>query len=208
LDARQALLYRRDVGASVTDFAQSPRSVEVSLIAGRGHYEQVIASLARARRSIWIATANLKELMVEGPRRSARSRNRFCSVLDLLDEHARVGVELRILHAGHPSRAFRRSFDRHPRLVAGGLELRQCPRVHFKTVIVDAELCYLGSANWTGAGLGAKGAGRRNFELGFVSEDEDLIDQVQAMYEAVWSGSQCRACKLRDEGCEAPLDLF
>lgn len=192
---------------NLTDFAQPRRPVEVSLIAGHAHYERVIAQLARARRSIWIATANLKELMVEGPRRSVRSRNRFCSVLDVLDEHARAGVELRILHAGHPSRAFRASFDRHPRLVAGGLELRQCPRVHFKTVIVDAELCYLGSANWTGAGLGAKREGRRNFELGFVSEDEDLIDQVQAMYEAIWTGSQCGACKLRDDICEAPLDL-
>ena len=49
--------------------------------------------------------------------------------------------------------------------------------------------------------------GRRNFELGLVSEDEGLIDQVQGMYEAVWSGSQCAGCKLRDAGCEAPLDL-
>lgn len=183
------------------------RPVELSLIAGRAHYELVIARLAQARRSIWIATANLKELMVEGPRRSARSRQRFRSVLDILDARAQAGVELRLLHAGAPSRAFRKSFDAHPRLVAGALELRQCPRVHFKTVIVDAECCYLGSANWTGAGLGAKGSGRRNFELGLVTEDEDVIDEVQALYEAVWSGSQCAGCKLRDEGCEAPLDL-
>lgn len=193
--------------AGPTDFAMASRPLEAALIAGRAHYELVLARLSTARRSVWIATANLKELMVEGPRRSARSRDRYRSVLDGLDELARAGVELRLLHAGQPSRAFRASFDRHPRLVAGGLELRQCPRVHFKTVIVDAETCYLGSANWTGAGLGAKGEGRRNFELGFVSEDEDLIDQVQGMYEAIWTGSQCRGCKLREDSCEAPLDL-
>ncbi|KIG13407.1 phospholipase D Active site motif domain protein [Enhygromyxa salina] len=181
--------------------------MDVGLIAGRAHYDVVLARIAQAQRSIWIATANLKELMVEGPRRSVRSRDRFRSVLDVLDERAAAGVELRLLHAGHPSRAFRASFDRHPRLVRGGLELRLCPRVHFKTVIVDAESCYLGSANWTGAGLGAKGEGRRNFELGFVSSDEELIDQVQAMYEAIWTGSQCAGCKLRKDGCEAPLDL-
>ncbi len=193
--------------STTTDFAAPLRAVGVGLLAGRAHYEVVIARLLQARCSIWIATANLKELLVEGPRRSARSRDRYVSVLACLDELSRAGVELRLLHAGAPSRAFRRGFDGCEGLVEGGLDLRQCPRVHFKTVIVDGEFCYLGSANWTGAGLGAKGEGRRNFELGFVSEDEDLIDQVQAMYQAVWSGSQCRSCKLRDDGCEAPLDL-
>ena len=191
---------------TATDFAAPLRAVGIGLLAGRAHYEIVMRRLLRARCSVWIATANLKELLVEGPRRSARSRDRFGSVLTCLDELAAAGVELRLLHAGQPSRAFRRSFDACPRLIKGGLELRQCPRVHFKTVIVDGEFCYLGSANWTGAGLGAKGEGRRNFEIGMVSEDEDLIDQVQGMYEAVWSGSQCRGCKLREDGCEAPLD--
>ncbi len=192
---------------SVCDFAADLRPIAASLIAGRGHYELVLGRLASAKISVWIATANLKEVMVEGPRRSARSRDSFRSVLDTLDELATRGVELRLLHAGPPSRAFREHFDAHPRLIAGGLELRQCPRVHFKTVIIDGEFAYLGSANWTGAGLGAKGEGRRNFEIGLVSEDEGVLDQVQAMYEAVWSGSQCGACKLRKDGCEAPLDM-
>src|SRR5690606_32434709 len=191
----------------VADFALESRAVELSLLGGRGHYEVVIARLRAARRSVWIATANLKELLIEGPRRSARSRDRFASVLELFDELASRGVELRLLHAGIPSRAFREKFDALPRLVRGGLELRQCPRVHFKTVVVDGGFCYLGSANWTGAGLGAKGEGRRNFELGFVSEDEGVIDRVQELFESVWSGRECAACKLRDEGCEAPLDL-
>ena len=182
--------------------------LEMAFLAGRGHYHEVIARLSEAQHSVWIATANLKELMVEGPRRSARSRSRYRSVLDELDELAARGVELRLLHAGPPSRAFRRSFDRHRGLIEGGLELRQCPRVHFKTVIIDAQSCYLGSANWTGAGLGAKGSGRRNFELGFLSRDEQLIDEVQAMYAAIWSGSQCSGCTLREDGCEAPLELF
>ncbi|NVB43236.1 phospholipase [Pseudenhygromyxa sp. WMMC2535] len=194
--------------ATATDFAAEPRPVALGLLAGQAHYEVVIAQLVRARCSVWIATANLKELMVEGPRRSVRSSSRFRSVLSCLDELAVKGVELRLLHAGVPSRAFRKSFDRYPRLIAGGLELRQCPRVHLKTVIVDGAFCYLGSANWTGAGLGAKGSGRRNFELGVASEDEGLIDQVQELYQAIWSGSQCAGCKLREDACEAPLDLF
>src|SRR5690606_3471812 len=101
-------------------------------------------------------------------------------------------------------RPFRTELAHHPRLVAGGLALRRCPRVHMKAVIVDGELLYLGSANWTGAGLGAKGSGRRNFELGIVTDDAPLLDQVQALYDHVWRGGECASCKLRDE-CPGPL---
>jgi phosphatidylserine/phosphatidylglycerophosphate/cardiolipin synthase-like enzyme len=73
-----------------------------------------------------------------------------------------------------------------------------------KAVIVDGELLYLGSANWTGAGLGAKGSGRRNFEIGFVTDDAPLLDQVQALYEQIWAGGECGACKLQEE-CPGPL---
>lgn len=189
------------------DFALPARPVQMSLLSGRGHYDRIFAAVRDARTSVWIATANLKELLIEDPRATARARARYHSVLELFSALAGRGVELRILHAAAPSGPFRRSFDRRPRLVRGGLELRQCPRVHLKTVLVDGRFCYLGSANWTGAGLGAKGEGRRNFELGVVTDDEDILDQVQALYEHVWRGAACRGCKLRQTGCEAPLDL-
>jgi phosphatidylserine/phosphatidylglycerophosphate/cardiolipin synthase-like enzyme len=182
----------------------------MELVAGRGHYERVIAAVLEAKVSVWIATANVKELMVEdsrarpGRRRSLRSKA-FVSVLARLDELAARGVELRLLHAELPSGPFRREIAQHPRLVAGQLALRRCPRVHLKAVIVDGELLYLGSANWTGAGLGAKGSGRRNFELGVVTDDGPLLDQVQALYERIWSGGECATCRLRAE-CPGPLD--
>ncbi|HET9622843.1 MAG TPA: phospholipase D family protein [Kofleriaceae bacterium] len=191
------------------DVTAAARPVALELIAGRGHYERVIRAVLAAHTSVWIATANVKELMVEhgravpGRRRTMRSPG-FVSVLGLLDELAARGVELRLLHAELPSRPFRAELANHPRLVAGGLALRRCPRVHVKTVIVDGALMYLGSANWTGAGLGAKGSGRRNFELGVVTDDAPLIDQVQAMYEQIWTGGECAACKLRDL-CPGPL---
>ena len=72
--------------------------------------------------------------------------------------------------------------------------------------MVDGAFLYLGSANWTGAGLGAKGAGRRNFELGFVTADDQLLDRVQFIYERIWSGGECGACKMRDL-CPGPLDI-
>jgi phosphatidylserine/phosphatidylglycerophosphate/cardiolipin synthase-like enzyme len=194
---------------SPLDVAAAARPVALELIAGRGHYERVIRAVLAAHTSVWIATANVKELMVEhgravpGRRRTMRSPG-FESVLGVLDELAARGVELRLLHAELPSRPFRAELANHPRLVGGGLALRRCPRVHLKTVIVDGALMYLGSANWTGAGLGAKGSGRRNFELGIVTDDAPLLDHVQAMYEQIWSGGECAACKLR-ELCPGPL---
>ena len=179
------------------------------MLADRDHYEHVMKAVLEAKHSVWIATANLKELLVEDPnavpgvRRGRRGNYR--SVLEVLAELSRNGVELRLLHAAMPSRPFRKSFDAQPELVAGGLEMRVCPRVHLKTVVVDARLVYLGSANWTGAGLGAKGEGRRNFELGILSSDGLLIDQVQDRFDRIWRGAECAGCRLRDE-CEMPLD--
>jgi phosphatidylserine/phosphatidylglycerophosphate/cardiolipin synthase-like enzyme len=186
------------------DFVLPLRVKPLELVAGRGHYERVIAAVLEAKRSVWIATANLKELLVEPRVRMPGRRADYRSVLEAFDELAQRGVELRILHASLPSRPFRDAFDRHKRLVRGGLELRMCPRVHLKTVIIDGALLYLGSANWTGAGLGVKGESRRNFELGIVSDDEQLLDHVQALYESIWTGAPCTGCGHR-ETCEAPL---
>ncbi|MFN2548867.1 MAG: phospholipase D-like domain-containing protein [Myxococcales bacterium] len=170
------------------------RAIEVELLAGGELYREVVlGKLARARESVFIATANVKDMHVEGR-----------SITALFSELAGRGVELRILHAELPSRPFRRSFDRRRSLVAGGLDLKICPRVHFKAVIVDGAWAYLGSANLTGAGLGAKAPGRRNFELGFCTEDYDTVDRSKALFEAVWSGAECASCRLR-RVCPDPI---
>lgn len=191
------------------DLVAPARPVAMELVSGRGHYERVLAAVVGAKVSVWIATANVKELMVEdhrarpGRRRSLKKRA-YVSVLSHLDDLAARGVELRLLHAELPSRPFREELAQHPTLLAGGLALRRCPRVHMKAVIVDGELLYLGSANWTGAGLGAKGSGRRNFEVGIVTDDGPLLDQIQALYERIWRGGECGSCKLQSE-CPGPL---
>ncbi len=190
---------------SALDFVREPRPIRARLVAGRGHYDSVIAAVREAKVSVWIATANLKEMLVEDSTQMPGRRRSYRSVLAVLDELAARDVELRILHASMPSGPFRATFDDFPRLVRGGLEMRLCPRVHLKVVIVDGRLLYMGSANWTGAGLGAKGDRNRNFELGIVTEDETMLDEVQAIYERLWMGGECASCGRR-ELCEAPLD--
>jgi len=160
------------------------------LVGGELYREVVLEHLVNARESVWIATANVKAMMIQ-------KGGAFVPVAVVLADLAQRGVALRLLHAEVPSRPFREAFDAQARLVNGGLALRICPRVHFKAVLVDGAWLYLGSANLTGAGLGAKGEHRRNFEVGFATEDFDTIDRVTALFEAVWQGDECRACKLR-----------
>ena len=174
------------------------RPIQAELLDGGALYREVVlGKLAHARESVWMATANVKAMYVE-------QAGRYVPLLQVLDGLAARGVALRLLHAELPSRPFRAEFDKRSRLVKGGLELKVCPRVHFKTVLVDGAWAYLGSANLTGAGLGAKGEHARNFELGFVTEDFDVIDRVTAFYESVWSGASCRGCRLR-EVCPDPI---
>jgi phosphatidylserine/phosphatidylglycerophosphate/cardiolipin synthase-like enzyme len=45
-----------------------------------------------------------------------------------------------------------------------------CPRVHLKSLIIDGRFAYVGSANLTGAGMGAKSDRRRNFESGIITD--------------------------------------
>ncbi|MEW5854654.1 MAG: phospholipase D family protein [Myxococcota bacterium] len=174
------------------------RAIAASLLAGRELYREVVLNrIMHARESVWISTANVKAMMVE-------RRGRYVPILDVFADLAKRGVELRLLHAELPSRPFRAAFDRHAQLVSGGLGLRICPRVHFKAVLVDRAWLYLGSANLTGAGLGAKDEHRRNFELGLGTEDYELIDHVVALFEAIWSGAECATCKLHDV-CPDPI---
>jgi len=169
------------------------RAIEAELLSGSELYREVILDkLAHARESAWIATANLKDMHIEG-----------ASIVETFAKLAERGVELRVLHAELPSRPFRASFEKRRKLQRT-MELKICPRVHFKTVLIDSAWAYLGSANVTGAGLGAKAEGRRNFELGFCTEDFDVVDRTKALFEAVWSGAECAACKLR-RVCPDPI---
>jgi phosphatidylserine/phosphatidylglycerophosphate/cardiolipin synthase-like enzyme len=126
--------------------------------------------------------------------------------LETLQTLSDAGVDIRVLHGRAPTRPFVSALNQHPRLKKK-LALRECPRVHLKTITIDGRLVYLGSANFTGAGLGARDPARRNFELGIVSEDDYLLDRVQAEFDAIWSGRRCGACKLRRE-CPKPIDML
>ena len=57
----------------------------------------------------------------------------------------------------------------------------------------------------TGAGLGAKVEGRRNFEMGALTRAAGLVDAVLDHFNALWEGRCCESCK-RHEVCPVPLE--
>ena len=62
-----------------------------------------------------------------------------------------------MIHAKEPGQIFREEFDNYPALFKG-LERALCPRVHFKILVFDCKVAYIGSANLTGAGIEMKRA--------------------------------------------------
>jgi phosphatidylserine/phosphatidylglycerophosphate/cardiolipin synthase-like enzyme len=185
------------------------RRALLSLVVDRAHYDSVALAIGRAHTSVWIATANVKQVMLEAPVGTRdRARGRYVPILDVLQSLSDRGVQVRLLHATPPSRPFRAELAaRSRRLVPPHFQMRACMRVHLKMIAIDGALLYLGSANFTGAGLGAKGDGRRNFEMGVLTDDEWMLDAAQARFDAIWRGADCASCRLRRE-CPRPLDTI
>ena len=168
----------------------------IEYISGTGHYNEVLARVANVKRSLWIGTADIKDLQVK----VGDTTKPFLAVIALL---IRRGVEVRLIHAKEPGPNFREDFDRYPRL-AKQLERAMCPRVHFKLIIIDQTMCYVGSANLTGAGMGMKSAERRNFEAGILTDTPEIVNAAIEEFDKVWRGSECKKCQRRNL-CPDPI---
>ena len=168
----------------------------LSFISDTAHYSSVLDLVTKARETLWIGTADIKDLYVV----QGKTEKPF---LGVLSELIGKGVEVRLIHAKEPGPNFREDFDRYPRL-AKLLERVMCPRVHFKIIIIDQAICYVGSANLTGAGMGMKSPTRRNFEAGILTDEPSIVDAAIEEFDKVWRGSECKKCQRR-EICPDPI---
>ena len=172
----------------------------LEFITDRDIYEKVICGrIGKARKFLWIATSDLKDLHVD-------KGGRRVPFLEILSDLVKRRVEIRLLHAKEPGPAFRNDFDKYPNLIRG-MERILCPRVHLKTVIIDARFAYTGSANLTGAGMGAKSEHKRNFESGIITDDEVLVGKVMEQFDSIWRGTHCPQCK-RKKFCADYKDIL
>lgn len=169
---------------------------ETIYIANDAHYDQVIERIKDVKKTLWIGTADIKDLYVKDGRGTK-------PLLEVLSDLAKKGVAIRLIHAKEPGPAFRQDFDKYPALI-DGMERVLCPRVHFKIMIFDFKMAYVGSANLTGAGIGMKGENTRNFEAGILSTNKDFVKNAAEQFDSVWMGSFCKSCK-RKEFCSDPI---
>ncbi|MBR5399062.1 MAG: phospholipase [Bacteroidales bacterium] len=164
----------------------------IQYIANGEHFKEVIERIPKVKKQLWIGTADIKDLYVEDK-----------PLLGVLANLISRGKEVRLIHAKEPGQNFREDFDKYP-LLATGLERVLCPRVHFKIIIFDLSLAYIGSANLTGAGLGMKSPNNRNFEAGILSDDPSLVESAIEQFDSVWRGSHCKTCG-RKRYCPDPI---
>lgn len=156
-------------------------------IRDEAHYTDVLLRAREVKSTLWIGTADLKDVFVM---RGKNARPFLGEVADLIEK----GVSVRLIHAKEPGPNFRKDFDRYPALVKG-LERVLCPRVHFKLLVFDLETAYIGSANLTGAGIGMKSDGKRNFEAGIWTDDPGLVAAAIEQFDSVWMGAHCETCR-------------
>ena len=76
--------------------------------------------------------------------------------------------------------------------------------MHTKAIVIDGRLAFVGSANLTGAGMGAKHQDKRNFEAGFVFDDKQDLDELMGWIDTLYLGEYCKQCKRR-EYCPDPI---
>ena len=160
-------------------------------IQNRQIYQRVLLEeIPRAKDFLWLGTSDLKDLHVD-------KKGRMVPFLEILSDLIKQQVSVRLIHAKEPGKPFREDFDKYPNLIAG-MERLLCPRVHFKCVVVDGRFAYSGSANLTGAGMGAKSEKRRNFESGIVTTAPAMVEAIMEQFDTVWRGAYCADCQRKD----------
>ena len=165
-------------------------------ISNSSHYKEVLSRVQSVKSTLWIGTADIKDIYVD----VGKEKKPF---LALVAQLIRRGVEVRLIHAKEPGQNFREDFDRYP-ILYDRLERVLCPRVHFKILVFDCKEVYVGSANLTGAGIGMKGDGKRNFEAGILTDDPEIVEQAMNQFDDVWIGKHCKTC-LRRDFCPDPI---
>lgn len=168
----------------------------IKYIADTQHYNDVLARAASVKHTLWIGTADIKDVYV-------KSGISAVPLLAVFDKLIKRNVAIRLIHAKEPGPIFRAEHEKFPALWSS-MKMTRCPRVHFKLMIFDQETAYIGSANLTGAGIGLKSGQKRNFEAGILTNEPSLVDAAINQFNEVWSGRPCKRCG-RKSYCDAPI---
>lgn len=171
----------------------------IKYISNTQHYDEVLARVTSVKNTLWIGTADIKDVYV-------KSGTSAVPLLAVFDKLVKKNVVIRLIHAKEPGPIFREEHERLPALWSS-MEMILCPRVHFKLMIFDMKTAYIGSANLTGAGIGMKSGQKRNFEAGILTNEPSLVDAAINQFDEVWRGKFCEKCG-RKSYCGGQVYLF
>lgn len=164
---------------SIDDESQTEDSV--SYVADEDHYTQVFKRMTEVKRSLKIATANLKNFNVTIDSEEGSETLRLCDFFLSLVER---GVHIQIV-CMKPLGFYLYTKENCPQLLENPLfELRYNGRNHMKIFIFDDECAYFGSANITSAAIGKRA--KRNYEAGMLVSGP-MIDAPLRHFERAWN---------------------
>lgn len=153
-----------------------------SYVADEEHYTQVFKRMTEVKRSLKIATANLKNFNVFVESEGGEKSFRLCDFFQSLVQH---GVHVQIV-CMKPFGFYLYTKEKCPQLLEHPLfELRFNEHNHMKIFIFDDECAYFGSANITEAAIGRRANGHRNREAGLLVKGA-LLQAPLSHFEKSW----------------------
>ena len=170
------------------------------IVFDQDHYKAILKNaISNAQSYVWFSTADVKNFRI------SKKKNKTISVIERFEELLNRRVKIRILHSGNPSLDFERNQSKI--LEKNGFSMKQCNRNHQKIIIVDGNFAYLGSANFTGAGIGMKSENNRNFEVGIIINNKKIITDLKKRFLDIWDRAFCEKCQKPRKYCEYGISL-
>ena len=156
----------------------------VIYVADEEHYTKVFKRMSEVKRSLKIATANLKNFNVIIRSDDGDEPLRLCDFFLSLVER---GVHVQVV-CMKPFGFYLYSKENCPQLLENPLfELRYNGHNHMKVFVFDDECAYIGSANITSAAIGKRTSGSRNHEAGMLVWGPNMIQAPLSHFERVWN---------------------
>lgn len=165
--------------------AEEPQTKDcVSYVADEEHYTEVFKRMTEVKRSLKIATANLKNFNVIVEPDGGNETLRLCDFFLSLVER---GVQVQVV-CMKPFGFYLYTKENCPQLLENPLfELRCNERNHMKIFVFDDECAYIGSANITAAAIGKRASGSRNHEAGILVWGPTMIQAPIRHFEKAWN---------------------
>lgn len=165
--------------------AEEPQTKDcVSYVADEEHYTEVFKRMTEVKRSLKIATANLKNFNVIVESDGGNETLRLCDFFLSLVER---GVQVQVV-CMKPFGFYLYTKENCPQLLENPLfELRCNERNHMKIFVFDDECAYIGSANITAAAIGKRASGGRNHEAGILVWGPTMIQAPLRHFEKAWN---------------------